>query len=68
MTNYIECELYLVSNPNQTMHSRSSFDLVVRSIDGKLAVRSEIICCQSCLRRDYNAPRYAEQSEIAAYL
>ena len=65
VTDNVECELYLVSNSNQTMDSRGCFDLVVRSIDRKLATRSEIVARQSNLRRNFNVTRHAVQRQIA---
>src|SRR5438045_2634416 len=50
------------------MHRRSSFDLVIRSIDGKLTARSEVVPGQSYLRRNYNSMCHSVQSEIAADL
>src|SRR5947209_2059495 len=68
VTDNIERELDFVSNSDQTMHRRSRLDFVIRSIDRKLAARSQIVSSQSHPRRNHNPARHAVQSEIAAYL
>src|SRR5688500_7927481 len=68
MPNYIEGELYFLSNANQAMNRRSCFNFEVTSIDAELTLRPKPVSRDCYLRRNVDLPAHAMERQIASNL